>query len=55
MQPQDVVTKVTIDMLETSDDWRYEGCSCDAKPTLMEDSKLVCKKCARELLETEPK
>ena len=42
-------------MLETSDDWKYEGCPCDAKPILTGDSKLICKKCPGEIKQTVPK
>ena len=55
IQPEDVVTKIVIQMLETSDDWKYEGCPCDAKPILTEDSKLKCEKCPGEIKQTVPK
>ena len=48
-----MVTKITIEMLETTDDWKYEGCICGSKPQLTEESKLRCKKCPGEVIKTE--
>lgn len=50
-----MVSRVTNDMLETSEDWKYEGCSCNSRPTLTEEGKLECKKCPGKVVTTEPK
>ena len=55
MQPQDVATKVTIQMLQTSEGWKYEGCTCNSKLYTTEDNKLRCKKCPGEVITHEPK
>ena len=55
LHPQDIVTKVTVQMLQTSEDWKYEGCTCNSKLYRTEDNKLQCKKCPGEITSTEPK
>ena len=55
LQAEDIVTKVTIQMLETTEDWKYDGCSCGAKLILTEGDQLRCKKCPGVILNKEPK
>ena len=42
-------------MLETFEDWKYQGCSCNAKLTLNENDKYTCKKCPGWINAAEPK
>ncbi|XP_028802979.1 uncharacterized protein LOC114758129 [Neltuma alba] len=53
-EASEVVTKVTIQKVETSYGWYYDGCPCDKKPAY-EGDKLKCNSCHREVLMTEPK
>ncbi|XP_028804723.1 uncharacterized protein LOC114759677 [Neltuma alba] len=55
-QKGEVVTKVTIQKLETFYGWYYDGCPCDKKPLYVADSdKLTCPGCNKAVLMTEPK
>ncbi|KAI9110197.1 hypothetical protein K1719_018639 [Acacia pycnantha] len=48
----EIVTKVTIQKLETTNGWYYDGCPCDKK-AIYEGAKLMSKSCHKEVLMTE--
>ena len=50
-----VVLKVTIQMLETFEGWKYDSCDCNAKMTLSENGMYRCRKCSSEVEEPEIK
>ncbi|KAI9081101.1 hypothetical protein K1719_036860 [Acacia pycnantha] len=51
----DVVTKVTIQKVETLYGWSYDACPCDKKPEYMANGILRCSKCNKDVLMTVPK
>ncbi|KAI9118843.1 hypothetical protein K1719_010288 [Acacia pycnantha] len=54
-QECDVVTKVTIQKVETLYGWSYDACPCDKKPEYQENGTLRCLKCDKDVLMTVPK
>ncbi|KAI9128986.1 hypothetical protein K1719_000469 [Acacia pycnantha] len=51
----DVVTKVTIQKVETLYGWSYDACPCDKKPEYQANGTLRCSKCDKDVLMTVPK
>ncbi|KAI9116267.1 hypothetical protein K1719_012434 [Acacia pycnantha] len=51
----DVVTKVTIQKVETLYGWSYDACPCDKKPEYQSNGSLRCSKCNKDVLMTVPK
>ncbi|KAI9113959.1 hypothetical protein K1719_015210 [Acacia pycnantha] len=51
----DVITKVTIQKVETLYGWSYDACPCDKKPEYQSNGSLRCSKCNKEVLMTVPK
>ncbi|KAI9107197.1 hypothetical protein K1719_021806 [Acacia pycnantha] len=54
-QECDVVTKVTIQKVETLYGWSYDAYSCDKKPEYQSNGTLRCSKCDKDVLMTVPK
>ncbi|XP_028796393.1 replication protein A 70 kDa DNA-binding subunit D-like [Neltuma alba] len=50
-----IVTKVTIQKVESEYGWTYDGCPCDKKPVHVDDKLMKCTSCNQEVLKTEPK
>ena len=48
-----VVLKVTIQMLETFEGWKYDSCNCNAKMILAGNGMYKCRKCSFEVEEPE--
>ncbi|KAI9112818.1 hypothetical protein K1719_016135 [Acacia pycnantha] len=51
----DVVTKVTIQKVETLYGWSYDACPCDKKLEYQANGTLRCLKCDKDVLMTVPK
>ncbi|KAI9116980.1 hypothetical protein K1719_011979 [Acacia pycnantha] len=51
----DVVTKVTIQKVETLYGWSYDACPCDKKPEYQSNGSFRCSKCNKDVLMTVPK